>query len=406
MRRWAFFGFAAWAGGLTGSVALADGLDPSRPIEVLVGPSRGRAPSERLDARRSGRTRTRLPDKPVEVWRRQVGPLDVAPLVDRDGAVLVLLTTPEVVKLSPAGREIWRERIGASPAVVPGVLTSDGTVVIVTGAGHAIGLTPTGRVAFDVSLALRVTSRDPAPLALDDGRVVVAAGRALVALGPDGTVRGRSGAIEPIVGGLLALSDSVLFTTDNGRVFAWQAPAQPRSIGSFGGSVGQGAMLVDARTLVAVVDQRRIVSVDVVTGARRVWENLSPAVDSFDGPLTAGVGAEIMAATASGNLMVVDAAAGPKHEVLLEKRSLLSARDGTNVFGGPAELTESPPLIVDPDGRVAFVRAHGRTGVVRADRTVSIGAERVCGAPIAVLPSADGAMLVACHDGAVVWLGE
>src|SRR4051794_30146057 len=75
------------------SLALADVIDPSMPAVVIAGSPKGFAPSERLDARRTGRSAVRLPAHPVEVWKRQVsGGLELAPVVDEEGAILVALT--------------------------------------------------------------------------------------------------------------------------------------------------------------------------------------------------------------------------------------------------------------------------------------------------------------------------
>jgi hypothetical protein len=399
MGRWATLALAAGLTFLGGSWVRAEALDPSLSIALAVGPSPGRAPSERLDAHRTGRTRTRLPDKPVEAWRRQLGPLDLPPLVDKDGAVLALLTTPEVVKLSADGKEIWRQRIGTSPAVVPAVFTSDGTLVLVTGAGHAVGLGPSGRILFDVPLALRVTDKDSAPVALTDGGVVVGAGRTLVVLDRDGGARARTTMTERVAGLFLGVGNEVLFTSEDGTLYGWRAPSLPRRIGSFGGSPRQGAILLDARASVAVVDQRGIVSLDLST----------PTTDSFDAPPAVGVGAQVIAMTASGDLVFVDAVDDAKHAPSLERRASAAAANRPATSGrvvGGAESKASPAAIVDADGRVVFVRARGRVGVVRPDGGVFVATERVCGAPIAILPAAERAILVACHDGAIVWLGE
>lgn len=409
MRRRVPLGLAAGLTFLSGSWTHAEGLDPSLSIALAVGPSPGRAPSERLDAHRMGRTRTRLPDKPVEAWRRQLGPLDLPPLVDKDGAVVALLTTPEVVKLSSDGKEIWRQRIGASPAVVPGTFTSDGTLVLVTSPGHAIGLSPSGRVLFDVPLALRVTDKDSAPVALPDGGVAIGAGRALVVLDRDGGARARTTTTERVAGLFLGVDDEVLFTSEDGTLYGWRAPSLPRRLGSFGGSPRHGAILLDARTAVAVVEQRGLVSVDLSTGARHVWTSSTPATDSLDAPPVVGIGAQVIAMTTSERLVFVDVVTDAKHATSLLGRSLPTAGDraATNgPFAGGVAPKASPAVIVDAAGRVAFVRAHGRVGVVQPDGGVFVATERVCGAPIAVLPAAERAILVACHDGAVVWLGE
>src|SRR5262249_31584964 len=95
------------------SPAHGDILDPSMPRTIIVGAPRGAAPSERLDPHRSGRARTHLPRAPVEIWRRHVsGNIDVSPVIDEGGDVVVSLTIPELVKLGPDARELWRVRLG------------------------------------------------------------------------------------------------------------------------------------------------------------------------------------------------------------------------------------------------------------------------------------------------------
>src|SRR5262249_45270673 len=117
------------------SLALADAIDPSMPAVVVTGPPSGFAARERLHGRRAGLSRARWPDPPVEAWRRQVsGGLELPPVVDEDGAVLVALTLPEIMKVGPDGKELWRRRIGTTPAVAPPILTSDGSIAIVNSA--------------------------------------------------------------------------------------------------------------------------------------------------------------------------------------------------------------------------------------------------------------------------------
>jgi len=62
--------------------------------------------------------------------------------------------------------------------------------------------------------------------------------------------------------------------------------------------------------------------------------------------------------------------------------------------------------VVDPVGRVAFVRSSGRAGTVSPEGRVEIASERICAAPVAVVPAGDKRMLVACHDGTLWMYGE
>jgi hypothetical protein len=84
----------------------------------------------------------------------------------------------------------------------------------------------------------------------------------------------------------------------------------------------------------------------------------------------------------------------------------LAGGPGSMSFLGQVDAKPSPPPIVDPVGRVAFVRWSGRVGTVSPEGRVDVAAERVCAAPVAVVPAGDKRMLVACHDGGLWMYGE
>lgn len=392
---------------LATTFAAADAIDPTLPRTIVVGPPRGFAPAERVDARRTGRTPSALPSAPVELWRRNLsGGLGVAPVVDANGEVIAALTTPEVVRLSSDGRELWRTRIGISPAFAPPVLTSDGTVVMLTAAGSAVALRPTGAVRYAVPLGLRAArDSDATALALDQGGLVVAAGRTLLELDADGAVRARAMLDERVHGGLVAGSDGTLITTETGAVYSWRPPGSPRKLGSFTGVARGGAALADARTLLAVVDGKALVALDLVTGRSHVRAS-APAGVSFDGPPTVGHSGLALVSGTSGLLLGVDPADGERIRVALERSAVLPDAGAPASLFGAVDARSGPPLLVDAAGRVAFARPGGRCGLVRADAAVVLVAERVCGTPIALQPAGERRMLLACRDGVVWMLGD
>ena len=333
--------------------ARADAVDPSVPRTLLVGAPRGAAPSERLDAQRSGRSRTLFPAAPLHRWEHHLtGGLELAPVVDEHDNIYVAGTTPDVIKLDPEGKEIWRVRYGTSAAVVSPVLTSDGTVVIVTASGQAVGITPSGSLRFVSALGVRGRDADTPPLALDDGGVVIAAGGALVEIDRDGAVRARTaleikpGTADTRVTGALVQGPTTesgslgaLFSTESGSVFAWRPPAAPRRLGNLGGFPRRGAVVTSARTLTAVVDGRRIVDFDLPTGVTHVRFN-SGTSTQIDGPVAVGADGFVLAATQSGLLVGVDAAGNESIRVALEKPPALPPppplppTGGVNIFGG------------------------------------------------------------------------
>jgi outer membrane protein assembly factor BamB len=426
--------------------ARADTIDPTMPRTLLVGAPAGHAPAERIDGRRSGRTRTKLPAAPVEAWRHHVtGGLEQAPAVDAQGNILVAGTVPELLALAPDGKELWRVRLGTAAPVAPPVITSDGGAVVITSAGQAWGVAPSGAVRFTTALGLRGRDIDVAPLALDDGGVVIASGAALVEIDRDGAVRARTalelkpGSPDGRVAGALLVGPRIagaplgtLFTTDSGSVYAWRPPASPRRLGTFGGFSRKGAVLADARTLLAVVDGRRVVAFDLPTGTTHVRAGVG--LSQFDGPITLGEGDLAFVATQHGLLLGLDPAGNEKIRVALEMPpalalpapapgaagpggvvgnapggagvGTLSLGPGGGSFFGAPDAKPSPPLLIDPDGRIAFARSSGRAGVLSPGSAPVLAGEHLCASPLAILPAGNKRLLIACRDGGLLLYGE
>lgn len=385
------------------------GVSPFAPSRVVVGPPRGVAPSERLDGARSGHASTALPDEPTELWRRPVaGGLELAPLVDAQGNILVSLTVPEVVKVSPDGKEIWRVRTGTAGATAPPALTSDGTMVVLTSAGAAWGVSAAGVVRFSTSIGVRGRDATQAPLATDDGGFVVAAGRELVTLDREGVVLARTSFEERVATPPIAHPDGVLIASERGDVFVYRPPGAPRRLGSFGGSPRGGVVLADERTLLGVVDGRRLVAFDLKTGTTDVRSSgLDPDIQ-LDAPVTVGPRGVQLLTSYDGLLLGFDPRGDEVLRVALEKQAGLGPADAgaPAAFFGSVDLRPSPPLVVDDKGRIAFARRGGKVGVAHADGRVALAHERLCGSPISLSPAGPGRLLVACRDGTLFMLGE
>src|SRR5262249_25416364 len=119
-----------------------------------------------------------------------------------------------------------------------------------------------------------------------------------------------------------------------------------------------------------------------------------------------------MVGTQLGMLIGVDAMGNERTHVMLDKLPVLPA-GGLTLSGGSSgssfvqgELKPSPPGVVGAVGRVGFVGFNGRAGVVAPDGHVEVASERVCAAPVAVLPGGEKRMLIACHDGGLWMYGE
>lgn len=381
----------------------ADTVDPWSPRTLRVGAPPGPAPSERIDAARTGATSLAFPERPVERWRRQLaGGIDLPSAVDRDGGVIVAETIPEVVRLSADGKESYRVRIDGAPAVPP-VITSSNLAFVVTTTGRAVGIRPDGRVAFSTPLDVRGRDIEAVPLARADGTVVVAAGADVLVVDGDGGVLLRASVDARIVGAVLESAEGLLLTTESGAVLALRPPlAHPRELGTFGGAPRRGAMLIDARTLVAVVEGRNLMALDLPTGTTARLATAG-SLGSIEAPAAFDPGRGlVLFTTTAGLLLGVDRKGEEKLRAAVDPQAAL----GTPVAALAAEVKTSPAIVVDGRGRVAFARSGGRVGLIAPDGAVNIVRERLCGTPVSVLPAGPGALVVTCHDGAVWKLGE
>ncbi len=421
------------------SLSLADALDPSIPHTVVVGTPKGAAPSERVDATRTGRTKTKLPARPKETWKRTLpSGSTYAPLVDGQGTLTFALSTSLIVRWSPEGKEQWRVQLpsGGSSAVTvaaPPVLLSGGTIAVVNSLGELVGISPSGAIRYTTALGVSTSAgvRDGgvSPLALDDGGLAVASGRTLLELSADGSVRARAQLEDSAVGALIPGPEGTLVTTSSGAVYTFKPPGAPRKIGTFGGNVRKGAVRADARTLLAVVDGRRIVALDIPSGSVHTRATAGLLLGGFDSPVAVGGSGEAITGAFAGLILSIDSTGNEKLRVSIDPSSGLGPDAGAPAVsaspyspppypGGPGspfgasgvfptmDMRPSPPVIVDSDGRVAFVRANGRAGILAPDGNMTLMSERVCGRPVSIQPAGAKKVVVSCEEGTVVMYSE
>jgi len=416
------------------SMSLADALDPSVPHTVVVGAPKGAAPSERVDPGRTGRTKTKLPARPKETWKRTLpSGSSYAPLIDGQGTLTFALTTSLVVRWSSEGKEQWRVQLpaaGSSAVTVaaPPVLLSSGTIAVVNSLGELVGISPGGSVRYTTALGVSTSAgvRDGgvSPLALDDGGLAVASGRTLLEVSADGSVRARAQLEDSAVGALIPGPEGTLVTTGSGAVYTFKPPGAPRKIGSFGGSVRKGAVRVDDRTLLAVVDGRRIVALDIPTGTTQTRATAGLLLGGFDAPVAVGPGGAAVTGAFAGLILSFDASGNEKLRVSIDPSSSLTPAAPTAspyapppYPGGPGssfgsgtfptmDMRPSPPVLVDADGRVAFVRANGRAGILAPDGNMTTLSERVCGRPVSIQPAGPKKVVISCEEGTVVMYSE
>ncbi len=388
------------------SLARADTFDPAAPVVRVVGPPLGYAPRPRIDGARTGRAVTALPTRAAEAWRRRLLPIATTPAVADNGDVVVVVGT-EVVRIDKTGKSLWSTTLDQATAFSAPVLTSDGAVVVVDNgyvlwrvdrAGHVQWRSP-----LPVNIAparRRARQRRVTSLAVDDGSVLVALEQQLLRVDAAGELLLRQSLQETLVGGVLRWGKRYVVTTDSGAVWAWQPPEALTRLGELGGHPRGGGLLAGERTLAAVVDGDRLVALDLKTGVVTPLVTAGTTGSPLQGPPTLDYNGILLVTSAIGELLGVNSHGELVRRAAIENVGLLGSRDGGAPFpvvGG--SLSTSPPLISDRAGRLAFVRASGRVGLLDEHGELSTVARRLCSVPIAVLPAGDGRMLVACESG-------
>lgn len=381
---------AALLAGLAASGAAGAPFDPGIAQQRAVGTPPGWAPMARLDASRTGRARSALPGAPHVLWRARVqGGTDRRVAIDERGAIVVASTVAELVQLSPTGHVEWSVRVGPGTPLAGPVITSDGTRVVIESGPSAVGVRPDGTLRYRRALDVASDRPAPEPLALDDGSVVVALGRDVLRLEPDGSVQARV-ALDETTSALVSRGSAVLVVGERGSVREWKAGLDAARLGSFAGRVA-GAVLVNRRSLAAVVDERRLVDLDLATGTRH---NRLDGVPGLMGPPALAATGALFVSTTDGVLLGYDRAGHEIARVLLEP----GAASGTGVPPASQDV-DAPPIIMDAGGRVAFIRPGLDAATVARDGSIHPAPAATCTDPVDLAPAGADRMLVACRSG-------
>ena len=374
--------------------ASSQALDPSVAQELRVGKPRGFAPLFRLDAGRSGRASQPVPERPKLLWRQRItGSIDLPAAVDANGATVVAGASG-IVQLSSTGRIEWLRSLAA---ISGPSLTTRGERVVLTGAGELLYFDPAGEIVQRVQVASAPLRTDAPLLPLEDGGLLVAAGGDVLRLNPGGSVR-HVARFNDEVRALLQTPSAFVITTELGDVHVWSPPQLPRKLGNFAGRVSAGAALLDARRLVANVDQARIVEFDLRTRARRV-RVASPGLQ-FHGAPAVMRNAETRILSFEGVLLGHDWRGQETLRVPLAGSAGSPDRRPATHFGG------APSLLLDPRGTCAFALPHAEAGVVTAAGELHVARDAACQDPVSLVPAGARRMLLACRSGQLFMIGE
>jgi len=443
----------AVVGGASASWAQRVGAD--RALTVVMGSPDGVAATERLDVARTNVSAQPLPAKSLRIlWTRHVPPMSHAPVVLRDGTVVVVSDEGETLLLNTDGTDRGRLALGPGPTSAPAVL-ADGTLLVVNATGDAVGARH-GALSFRTHIA----EGEPAPeavehgsvhhmlggprgvrrsfrpavnqtpssstrawlLPLEDGGAVAAIGRELVSLDRDGAVRSRAVSPVPVASPLLSTAHGVAFVSESGEAYVWDLRTAADAVsgrGSFGGAFDGAVAAADDQHLVAVIDATRLVSLDLGTGetSTRTHGSLGPGIFTGAFALERSSGTTLLEqVTLLGTRVLAVDADGREtpFATSLALQGIQVSPDAGAAFLAPSHTA----LLADRSGRVAYATVDGHVGVASATSKVEMGT-LPCGAPpspasdpsrqhsrvsagfAGLVPAGPGAFVVACESGRV-----
>jgi hypothetical protein len=340
-----------------------------------------------IDEQRSGSARSSLPSRPITTWRVRLPGAPVGmPAVDGDGRVFVATSRGRTVQLGPRGALEWERAVAGDVAISPAI-GNDGTRYVLTTTATIAAWSPEGDPVFE--RALSSTAHPTANLLpLTDGTLLVAVGRDVLQVDRGGEQRALATIPEDILETFTARG-RWLAVTRPGTVFAWSQTQAPVPIGSFLGRPTRASVLDDF--IVATVEGRRVVALDLRTGSTRTL---------LDGPPPAALarlrdGVAIVGM--DGTLMALGIDGRPTGGATLWPTAPLQ----------PTRVIESLVALSDAAGRIAV--AEPSRGVALFDpesAAVQWVSPAPCPRPSAIAPGAGRSIIVLCEDGTAARLAD
>lgn len=387
--------------------------------------------SDRGGGPRTGRA-SALPMTPHQRWSRaSLGRIDWPIAVDSEGNVVVVVAPSggglegqlvelanatgqpkSVTKLrSPSSDLDGMAPLVADTAAGAPIVLSNGTRVVVTIRGYAIGIAPGGTVMFRTRIANELASVPRVGLApLPGGGFTVSRRPELVELDSKGTIVDR---VRADAAPFIAARDNgeVLAVNNQGELYSWRAHRVPRLIGTFGDKSPatdgpcRGGLAVDGssqpggrRERAICVSESLVEQIDLVTGLRKALLPKLPL--PYRTAPGVGLKGDVAVVVAGGALIGIGALGNDLGPFEVPGAAPITLGKDGGVPYIPA-LNEVSPIVAD-DGAIAWASSDGvaivRTGVVT--RVSRCGG--VFGSSTAALASAGpGTLVVACSDGKV-----
>ena len=373
-------------GGISLLSATSSARDAQQVQRIIVGRGSAIAACEGLDASNANRARAAFPAAPELAFRtRLAGGIGQAPASDAQGNLIVVHGEPRLSKLDAKGRTLWSERLASEAGAAP-VLTSAGTILIVTREGDALFYSSEGKLRLRRALPLVDAHRRSLAIPTANGGAWLASGSELLELDERGELvrklRARStvSTVAETDAGLVAISD-------DGSVQVARATGDLELIGSFGGPLTEGAALSGGKVF-AIVDGHRWCALDLRSG--RVSTLASETNLSLTGPV-ALLDVPSAALVADGGFISLRGKDGSESA----RFALSAAGQGFD----PAQRGLRPALLIsDRNGAIAAVRSGNDALVLRPGGTAQRLDETSCLDPFRPTPTRDG-LVFACRSG-------
>lgn len=239
--------------------------DASRVHRLLFGPVPSLSACAGLNANNDYRARISFPKNPELAFRARLsGGIGQAPASDARGNLIIVHSEPRLSKVDAKGRLLWTERLPSEAAAAP-VLTSRGSVLIVTRDAEARLYSATGKLEATRTLPILDPKRRTTVIPISSGGVLVASGSDLLELDQDAQIVRKTRARSNITA-LAESGGSLVAVGENGTVEFARETGDFELVGSFGGSVPDGAAVRDGKVW-AVVDAHKWLLLELFTGA-------------------------------------------------------------------------------------------------------------------------------------------
>lgn len=427
---------SAWLGGAV-STADADVMDPTVEKTIAIGTGGATWATDRGSAQRNGRVES-LPTLPNRKWKRNIGAaINFAPVVARDGAVILLVpatgaaaSESTLLELSPTdGKTRQSTRIGDVAAAGP-VLLASGLRVVVS-VRDAIGIDAAGVIRFRTALGGSVATTGRAVIVpLPTGGFSIARAGELLELDSAGTIAGR---VKLDITAPIAARDNgeTVAVAPNGDLFTWRAGKVPRLVGTFGDKALQAAGIANVcpfgpvldgasgsatagkrreRALCVLGNEVLVEQLDLATGKRSAVLATPVPLLHFRTTVAVGAGGDVALGSSDGTVSGLGPTGLEYGPIDVPGAvSLLGLGKDAGIFG-TASQGEFAPLVAE-DGAVLFGSTDGvaiayPTGLVSRISKCA-GASGAALATVAGVASAGPhAVLLACSNGDVELIGE